>query len=245
MFELHEADEDVGDLHAQVVDVVLHLDLQPAEAQHARNRVAQCRVPQVTDVRRLVGIDGRVLDDRLFRSDRLRRHLLPHARQEEGVAIEIQIQIAVGRRNNARHPRNLADRLRQFLGDRARRLPQRSRQLKGDRHREIAEGAVGRHFDGKVRNLFQAVLPADRGRDGVVDVSLNGENHRCVESVGLAVSCRYARATITFCDLEAPRGSRTRPACSRWRAADRNCRIGRDRRLSRRGPAGRAAGRAS
>jgi hypothetical protein len=59
-----------------------------------------------------------------------------------------------------------------------------SRQLKGDRHGEIAEGAAGRYFDRKIRYFFQAVLPADRRRDGVVDVSLNGENHRCVESVG-------------------------------------------------------------
>ena len=138
----------------------------------------------MTDVRRLVGIDGGVLDDRLFRRDGLRRYLLPDARQEERVAIEVQIQVAVGRRDDARHPRNVADRLRQLLGDRARRLPQRSRQLKGDRHGEIAEGAAGRYFDRKIRYFFQAVLPADRRRDGVVDVSLNGENHRCVESVG-------------------------------------------------------------
>ena len=60
-----EADDDVGDLDAGVVDVVLHLDRDAAEAQHAHERVAERGVAQVADVRRLVRVDGRVLDDRL------------------------------------------------------------------------------------------------------------------------------------------------------------------------------------
>ena len=60
-----EADDDVGDLDAGVVDVVLHFDRDAAEAQHAHQRVAERGVAQVADVRRLVRIDRRVLDDRL------------------------------------------------------------------------------------------------------------------------------------------------------------------------------------
>ena len=64
MFELAEADDDVGHLDAGVVDVVLHFDGRAAEAQHAHERVAERGVPQMADVRRLVRVDGGVLDDR-------------------------------------------------------------------------------------------------------------------------------------------------------------------------------------
>ena len=65
LLELAEADDDVGDLDAGVVDVVLHFDRRAAEPQHAHERVAERRVAQVADVRRLVRIDRRVLDDGL------------------------------------------------------------------------------------------------------------------------------------------------------------------------------------
>ena len=64
-FELPEADDDVGDLDAGVVDVVLHLDRRAAEAQHAHERVAERGISQVADVGGLVRVDGRVLDDGL------------------------------------------------------------------------------------------------------------------------------------------------------------------------------------
>ena len=70
MLELAEADDDVGDLDAGVVDVVLHFDRRAAEAQDAHERVAERGVPQVADVRRLVRVDRRVLDDRLVRRRR-------------------------------------------------------------------------------------------------------------------------------------------------------------------------------
>ena len=81
-------------------------------------------------------------------------------------------------------PGIVADRLRQFLRDRARRLAQRARELKGDRHGEIAERAGRRHFDREIRHVGQAVLAADRAGDRVVDVSLNGQNHGCVGTSG-------------------------------------------------------------
>ncbi len=63
--QVPESDDDVGDLHAGVVDVVLHLDRNAAEAQHAHQRVAERGVSKVADVGRLVRVDGRVLDDGL------------------------------------------------------------------------------------------------------------------------------------------------------------------------------------
>ena len=46
--------------------------------------------------------------------------------------------------------------------------------------REIAERAVGRHFDRERRHVGEAELAADGAGDGVVDVSLNGQNHERV-----------------------------------------------------------------
>ena len=54
VLELPEADRDVRDLHAGVVDVVLDLDLAAEEAQQPAERVAERGVAQVADVRRLV-----------------------------------------------------------------------------------------------------------------------------------------------------------------------------------------------
>ena len=63
--ERREPDDDVGDLDAGVVDVVLDFDLAAGEAEQAHHRVAERRVAQVADVRGLVRIDRRVLDDDL------------------------------------------------------------------------------------------------------------------------------------------------------------------------------------
>ena len=58
VLQFAEADDDVGDLHAGVVDVVLHVDRIAAEAQQADEGVAENGVAQVADVRGLVGIDA-------------------------------------------------------------------------------------------------------------------------------------------------------------------------------------------
>ena len=57
-FEVDEPDDDVGNLNAGVVDVVLHADLVAGfvvvRAQQALKGVAENRVAQVADVRGLV-----------------------------------------------------------------------------------------------------------------------------------------------------------------------------------------------
>ena len=71
-----EAHHHVGHLHARVVDVVLHIHLVACRAQQPHQRVAQNRVAQMPDVRRLVRIDRGVLH----------QHLAPCARGRSGIA---------------------------------------------------------------------------------------------------------------------------------------------------------------
>ena len=64
---MHQPHHHIGHLHARVVDVVLHPHLVARRPQQPHKRVAQNRVAQVPDVRRLVGIDPRVLHQHLAR----------------------------------------------------------------------------------------------------------------------------------------------------------------------------------
>ena len=63
LFEISKSHDDVGDLHAGVVDVVLNFDLAAACLENANERVADRCISQMTDVRGLVGIDVGVLDN--------------------------------------------------------------------------------------------------------------------------------------------------------------------------------------
>ena len=65
LLELHEPEDDVDDLDAGVVDVVLDLDRLSFISETAGQGVAEAGVPQVADVGGLVGIDVGVLDDDL------------------------------------------------------------------------------------------------------------------------------------------------------------------------------------
>ena len=68
VLEFAKADGDVRNLDAGIVDVVLDLDVAPQKPHQPAERVAECGVAQVTDVRRLVRIDCGVLDDRFAAS---------------------------------------------------------------------------------------------------------------------------------------------------------------------------------
>ena len=184
MLELLEADDDVGDLHAGVVDVVLHFDRRAAEAQHADERVAERRVAQVADVRRLVRVDGRVLDDGLVR----RRRRAPRSRPGEPRAQERRRDpgSSSGSRSAwprcARCPATGPSARGQLLRDRARRLAQAPRELEGDRQREIAERAVRRVVDDDGRHDRRATgrsWSASSAVQACAEDVVNRENHRC------------------------------------------------------------------
>ena len=60
--EMQKSHHHIRNLHAGVVDVVLHVDFLPGGAQQAHKCVAEDGVAQMADVRGLVGIDAGVLD---------------------------------------------------------------------------------------------------------------------------------------------------------------------------------------
>ena len=65
LFQMDKAHHHIGNLHAGVVNVVLDLHALAAETQQPHEGVAKDGVPQVADVRGLVGIDTRMLDENL------------------------------------------------------------------------------------------------------------------------------------------------------------------------------------
>ena len=153
-----EADDHVGHLDTGIVDVVLHLDRNTAEAEHPHQRVAECGVPQVADVRGLVRIDCRVFDDG-FAGVRMRgRAGVPETLEQERPAFKEEVQVSVWRRGHGANSLEGPERAGDLLRDRPRRLAQPACQLEGDRRAEVAKVAIGRVFerDGRQRRLSRA-----------------------------------------------------------------------------------------
>ena len=114
-----ERDDDVGHLHAGVVDVVLDLYLAPLEAEQPGQRIPEHRVAQVPDVRRLVGVDGGVFDDGLAgrRGRRRGRRWRPDALGQERRPVEEEIDVAARCRLDRGDAVDLAQALNQLLRD--------------------------------------------------------------------------------------------------------------------------------
>ena len=72
---MQKAHHHIRHLHPGVVDVVLHIDFLPGSPQQAHKRIAQNRVPKMPDMRSLVGIDARVLNQRMKAALRNRQAL--------------------------------------------------------------------------------------------------------------------------------------------------------------------------
>jgi hypothetical protein len=93
LLRVQQPDDDVRHLYACVVEVVLRLDGPPESAEVAHEDVAEDGVSQVPDVRSLVRVDVRVLDDHLpaVRLDVRRRR---EQRRERPRAVEPQVDVA-------------------------------------------------------------------------------------------------------------------------------------------------------
>ena len=65
--DVRETNDHIGHLHTGIVDVILHIHFPARITQQPNKRVSEHRIPQVTDMRRLVGINAGVLDQNLAR----------------------------------------------------------------------------------------------------------------------------------------------------------------------------------
>ena len=113
LLHLQESDYDVRHLHACIVDVVLHLHAISRKFQNPRERISQHSVPHMPDVRRLVRINTRMLDNNLFSFlcalcvSAFSFLVFPFPRfRPKRRAIEIRIQIARTRDLDPRNPRH-------------------------------------------------------------------------------------------------------------------------------------------
>ncbi len=139
--EVDQAGHDVRHLDARVVEIVLHLDVVAEEPQRPHEDVAQHGVPQMSDVRRLVRIDVRVLDHDFsgLPGDGGRRAGRAEQRGGERPALETRVEVAAALDldlGNARRPPHGAGEL---FGDRARRALQGLGEVERDGTGEVAE----------------------------------------------------------------------------------------------------------
>jgi hypothetical protein len=136
----------------------------------------------VPDVRRLVRVDRRVLDDRFAGAGtRGRLHGAREALEQERKTTEEDVQVSVGGGGHARDAGDRAERARNFLRDGARRLAQSAGELERDGRAEVAQFAVGRILDDhrRLRCLVQRVQCREHTSDMIADAILKGQNHLC------------------------------------------------------------------
>ena len=192
--EIEKADHHIGQLHAGVVDVVLHLHRMAEGAQQAGDDVAEHGVSQVADVGRLVGIDVGVLDD----------HLLPvvgsgpqqRLSQEQGdgaAAIEEHVEVAGTLDPNFAHELRRHEARRQLLADRPGRLLELASQVQRGGKRQIAELAPRRDLHHWL--VLDAVELADPVTDRGDQLLSKTLQHGGAESIPRAAIRRRAAAS--------------------------------------------------
>src|SRR5262245_61789647 len=124
----------------------------------------------MADVGRLVRINGRVLDDRLFLRARLSGDRMTDTRDRVRASVEKKIEVAVRGRDQLPNARYIAKRRGELLRDDFRRLAQHACKLKCRGDSKITETAVRRHFDGDGRHVGQPEAMTDSGDDGLLHV---------------------------------------------------------------------------
>src|SRR5262245_41175393 len=131
-----QADDDIGHLHARVIDVILNLDVAPGGFEDSHEGIADRRVAQVTDVRRFVWIDVRVLDnDFSFIGGKAAQT----AAADRGSTIEVEINVAGPGDFHALDAIDFSHLCDHFFRDRSRSSLQLTGKLKGNGSSEFSE----------------------------------------------------------------------------------------------------------
>jgi len=141
-----KTDDDIGDLNAGVVNVVLDVDFLAGGSQEADERIAEDGVAQVADVGGFVGIDAGVLDHCMERTfewgwDR-------GDGGGSGGAIEAGVDVAGAGDFEAGEAIDRAEGGYDLLGDDFWGFAELAGEFKGDGRGEFAEFQVGGNLDG-------------------------------------------------------------------------------------------------
>ena len=145
LFHVQKPDDYVRHLHARIVNVILNLHAVPRVPQDSHHRVAQHRVPNVPDVRRLIRIDARMLHND-FVGQAFLPVVLPiccaAARfflnlDQKVSPVEIRIQISAARHLDSGDPLDLAQTIRNLLRNLPRCALQPFRQFKTHRRSRL------------------------------------------------------------------------------------------------------------
>ena len=64
--DLCKTEYDIRDLHAGVIDIVLHFNINPLTTNYASQSVTEASIAQMTNVCRFVGVDTCVLNDLFY-----------------------------------------------------------------------------------------------------------------------------------------------------------------------------------
>src|SRR5262249_50646658 len=125
-FDVGKSEDDISDLNASVVNVVLHFDATASVAQEASERVTKYGIAQMADVRGFVWIDASVLDDCFGRVGRWRRRRgargLFMSAAKKCCAIEKYVEVAATRDFHVSDALDRLNRIRDLLSEGARRF---------------------------------------------------------------------------------------------------------------------------
>ena len=190
LFEMQKAYNDVGNLDAGVVNVVLHVDFVAGGTEETDKCVAEDRVAEMTDVRGLVGIDAGVLNERVPTLERriaIRREDQPRGRS----AIEIRIDIPSAGHLEFCEAGKRSECGDDFLGDDLRSFAQFARQLERNRRGDLAHTQLGRSLDRDRANL-QIVFFFEDGAKTIGEPLFKFENHAMSLSEMLDFPCDFS-----------------------------------------------------
>src|SRR5262249_6760629 len=144
--QVDQRGDDIGDLNAGVVEVVLNLDGVSEKAQGAHENVSENSISEMADMGRLVRIDIGVLDDDLALAAREFGRCLEQ-RRDEGAALKREVDVAASFDAHRGDARRKAYLLRKLSGDRPRGPAKRLGEVEGHGAREVAHRDLGRPLE--------------------------------------------------------------------------------------------------
>ncbi len=172
--EMEEAEDHVSNLHTGIVDVILDFDAAAGVAQQTRESVAQDCVANVADMRGFVRIDAGVLDDSFWGVRDGRGGFVPGffacAAKKLG-AVEKEIQVASASHFDARDSLDRLQRIRDLLGQGARRLSHLLGEFEAQRRGCFAHGELRRALenDGDIDLVALVNVVLQRFADAIFD----------------------------------------------------------------------------